>query len=116
MDTPQVLSHTCQALHTKYLLASKTVQVLSVLSFPRTKETDKLYELHWKTANAAGEQLEAQRDGVVWLGEAKAGCKYCLLLFEIVVVGLLQGKQNQILLRGTQGKHQHGCLSLQHWT
>lgn len=114
MDTPQVPSHICQASRTKYLLVSKTVQALSVLSFPSTKETDKLYKLNWKTANGAGQQLEAQRDGVVWLGEAKAGCKYCLLLFEIVVVGPLQGKQNQILLRGTQGKHQHGCLSLWH--
>lgn len=43
--------------------------------------------------------LKAQRDGLVWLGVAKAGCKLCLLLFEIVTVALLQGKQNQILLR-----------------
>lgn len=58
--------------------------------------------------------LEAQRDGFVWLGEAIAGCKHGLLLFEIVEVALLQGKQNQILLRGTQGKHQLvlGCPKL----
>lgn len=101
MDTLQVPSHICQALCTKYLLASRAVQALFVFSFPSTKETNKFYELPWKTANGAVQQLKAQRDGAVWLGEAKVGCKHCLLLFEIVVEGLLQGKQNHILLRGT---------------
>lgn len=37
-----------------------------------------------------------------------------LLLLEMVVVGLLQGKQSQLLLRVTQGKDKQHCHRLQH--